>query len=72
MDGSGPACIEGFECAMVIKDEDSVGDDSDGADFPIRWAAPEVLREGILSAEAGIFSFAMVVIEVRRGSDAMC
>ena len=36
-----------------------------------RWAAPEVLEEGIYSKEADIFSFAMVMIEVRHGRSAV-
>ena len=33
----------------------------------VRWTAPEVLKEGPLSKEADIFSFAMVMIEVSHG-----
>ena len=32
-----------------------------------QWSAPEVLEDGGINKKTDIFSFAMVVIEVRRG-----
>ena len=67
MDDSGNACIAGFGFAAVAADTSSEPDTSSLRGFTPRWTAPEVLDEGPNSKEADIFSFAMVMIEVRHG-----
>ncbi|KAF9642512.1 kinase-like protein [Thelephora ganbajun] len=68
VDDSGHACIADFDEATVVKDEDSVEDDSDILDHNPRWAAPEVLEKGTCSKKSDIFSFGMVMIEVFTGA----
>ena len=65
MDGSGNARIMDFGLASVVRDPGSMGSISDIGHTP-RWTAPEILRYGTLaSRESDIFSFAMVIFEVR-------
>lgn len=68
MDDSGRARITDFGLAMVTKNLDSLRGSSDHHGNTPRWSAPEVLSEGAHSKEADTFSFAMVMIEVCRGS----
>ena len=63
---SGHARIADFGLATVTQNPDSVRSVSGQHGHTVRWAAPEVLNEGIYSKEADIFSFAMVMIEVRH------
>ena len=66
MDRSGRVRIAGFSIATVIQDRDPVQNTLVG--YTARWTAPEILNEqGAYSKEADVFSFAMVVIEVRYG-----
>jgi len=65
VDSSGNARIADFGLATVTQNLDSVRNASLQRGFTPRWAAPEVLAEGPNSKEADIFSFAMVMIEVR-------
>ena len=65
MDDSGNARIADFGFATVTQNLDSVQSAQCQRGTP-RWTAPEVLNEGPYSKEADIFSFAMVMIEVRR------
>jgi len=63
---SGNALIADFGLATVTQNLDSIHSSThQGAHTP-RWAAPEVLTEAAFSKKADIFSFAMVMIEVRH------
>jgi serine/threonine protein kinase len=64
VDNTGRARIADFGLAMVTKNLDSVPSTSPHQGYTPRWAAPEVLREGMYSKEADVFSFAMVMYEV--------
>ena len=63
---SGNALIADFGLATVTQNLDSMQSISRQRGHTPRWAAPEVLNEGTYSKEADIFSFAMVMIEVRH------
>ena len=65
MDDSGNARIADFGFATVTQNLDSVQSAQCQRGTP-RWTAPEVLDEGPYSKEADIFSFAMVMSEVRH------
>ena len=71
VDDSGHACIADFGLATVTKTLDSMQSVTCQRGHSARWAAPEVLGEGKHSKEADVFSFAMVMIEVRHG-DLLC
>ena len=64
IDDSGNARIADFGFAVITRNLDSVQSAPSQHSTP-RWTAPEVLHEGPYSKEADIFSFAMVMIEVR-------
>ena len=72
VDGSGRARIADFGLATVTQSLDSVRSASCHHALTARWTAPEVLDEGTYSKEADIFSFAMVMIEVRRARSMTC
>ena len=72
MDHSGTARIADFGLAMVTRNLDSMRSASCQRGYTPRWAAPEILGEGTYSKEADIFSFAMVMIEVRHGRSIVC
>ena len=63
VDDSGHARITDFGLPTITQDSESP---QNTGLYTARWAAPEVLRDGVCSKEADIFSFAMVMIEVRR------
>ena len=65
VDGSGCARIADFGLSTVTKNQDSLQSASHLQGFTARWAAPEILHGGPHSMKSDIFSFAMVVIEVR-------
>ena len=66
MDAGGLARIIDFGLTVVTQNLDSVLRGSDECGGSARWIAPEILNSrGTYSQEADIFSFAMVVIEVR-------
>jgi len=66
MDPTGRARITDFGLAAVTQDLDSVRSASGDRGHTVRWTAPEILEEqGTYSKEADVFSFAMVMIEVR-------
>ena len=68
VDNSDRARIADFGVATIIHDRDSVQDILDEYEHTARWTAPEILNErGTHSKESDIFSFAMVMIEVRCG-----
>ena len=67
VENSGRARIVDFGLAEITQNTDSIRSASYLHGFTLQWAAPEVLVKGEYSKEADIFSFAMVMIEVRRG-----
>ena len=71
MDDSGNARIVGFGTATVTQNLDSVQSSNYQRGTP-RWTAPEVLGGGPCGKEADVFSFAMVMIEVRRRLPTVC
>ena len=68
MDDSGQPRIADFGFAAVTLNPDSVARSPtlDQGHTP-RWTAPEILRGEECSQEGDIFSFAMVMVEVRHG-----
>ena len=66
MDDSGHARIADFGLAVVIQNSDSTRSDSSSGGHSPRWTAPEVLEGGTHSKQSDVFSFAMVMIEVRH------
>lgn len=67
VDDTGHARITDFGLVMIAQDLDLVRALSDGRDHTGRWIAPEILSGGSHSKEGDVFSFAMVMIEVRHG-----
>jgi len=68
VDPTGHARITDFGLAPVTQNLDFIRSGSDDQGFTPRWIAPEILNEeGSYSKEADVFSFAMVMIEVRLG-----
>ena len=66
VDNFGHARITDFGLATVTDNPDSVPSGLDDNDHTARWIAPEMLSgQQSHSKEADIFSFAMVMIEVR-------
>jgi serine/threonine protein kinase len=67
VDGGGHAQITDFGLARVTQNLDSVRSAIEDQGHTARWTAPEILSdEGPHSKEADVFSFAMVMIEVRH------
>ena len=66
VDDSGHARIADFGLAEITQNLESMQSTLRHGHTP-RWTAPEILNGGGYSKEADIFSFAMVMIEVRRG-----
>jgi len=67
MSSSGTARIADFGLATVTQNLDSLQSTKCQRGHTARWTAPELLNEGSYSKESDIFSFAMVMIEVRHG-----
>ena len=65
VDDSGRALIADFGLSMITQNPDSILSISQRG-YTTRWTAPEILNDGMHSKEADIFSFAMVMIEVRH------
>ena len=66
MDAGGHARITDFGLAVVAQDLDVIRDGSDERGDSVRWIAPEILdSRGTHSKEGDVFSFGMVMIEVR-------
>ena len=66
VDTAGRARITDFGLATVTQNLDSIRSASEYQGHTARWTAPEILTEqGTYSKEADVFSFAMVMIEVR-------
>ena len=72
MDDSGHARIADFGLATVTKNLESIQSPTFQQGYTPRWTAPEVLSTGTPSKEADIFSFAMIMIEVRHGRSTVC
>ena len=68
VEDSGRACIADFGLAKVTKNPNSLQKASSQNGFTARWVAPEVWDQGEYSKKSDTFSFAMVMIEVRRGA----
>ena len=71
MDDSGHARIADFGLATITKNLDSMPSASCPHGHTPQCTAPEVLLEGTCSKEGDIFSFAMVMIEVRHGGSSV-
>ena len=66
VDDAGHARIADFGLATLTQNPFSIETPSAQRGYSPRWTAPEVLDEKPYSKEADIFSFAMVMIEVRH------
>ena len=68
VDDSGCPRIADFGLAMVTQNQDSIRSAQGEHAHTARWTAPEILSEqGTYSKETDVFSFAMVMVEVRPG-----
>ena len=69
IDNFGRARIANFGLATVTQNRDSIGSEPGDHNPGGRWIAPEILHcyQGSCSKPADVFSFAMVIIEVRHG-----
>jgi len=66
MDVTSHVRITDFGLSTVTRNLDSMQDTSDERGYSVRWTAPEILEGKVIhSKEADVFSFAMVMIEVR-------
>jgi len=66
VDITGHAIITDCGLAVVTQSLDSIRGAPDEHGHSMRWTAPEILADrGKFSKEADVFSFAMVMIEVR-------
>jgi serine/threonine protein kinase len=66
VDDSGRVRIADFGFAAVTQNLESVGNSTANRGYTLRWTAPEILNGGAGSQKGDIFSFAMVMIEVRH------
>ena len=68
MDATGRTLIADCGLVIVTQNLDSIRGAPDEYGHSVRWIAPEILdNRGTFSKEADVFSFAMVMIEVRCG-----
>lgn len=68
VDANGRARITDFGLYTITQNLDLIRNCSDGHEDRARWIAPEILDGlGTYSKEADVFSFAMLMIEVRGG-----
>ena len=72
VDEAGCALIADFGHAIIVRDEGPAGNDAEELGSPTRLAAPEILSGGMFSKQADIFSFAMLMVEVRFGRSTDC
>ena len=71
IDKNGNARLADFGLASIVRGDYSIfSPQESNAGNMTTWAAPEILREGPVSKEGDVFSFAMVTVEVRRGVSA--
>ena len=64
VDNAGHARLTDFGLAAIVLNSGSSGSTRDGQ--AVRWAAPEILEKGLpVSKKSDVYSFAMVVTEVR-------
>ena len=68
VDNSGHARIGGFGLYKVTRDFDPAESTPTHRRHNLQFPAPEVLMGGVYSKKADIFSFAMVMVEVRHES----
>lgn len=66
MDDNDCARIVDFGLAKVTKNLNSIRSASGQSGLTMRWAAPEVWDKLEYSEKADVFSFSMVMIEVRH------
>ena len=66
VDAASHARITDFGLATIAQSVDTMRRNSDDQDPATRWTAPEILDGAISSKESDVFSFAMVMIEVRH------
>jgi serine/threonine protein kinase len=67
MDDSGGIRIADFGFSTVTQNLESVENSVDAPGYTLHWTAPETLNGKMPSQNGDIFSFAMVMIEVRHG-----
>ena len=66
VDDSGCPRITDFGLVVVAQNQDSIWDTRGDPRQTVRWTAPEILsKKRTFSEEADVFSFAMVMVEVR-------
>jgi len=64
VDNAGHARLTDFGLAAIVLDSGPAGPTRDG--HAVRWAAPEILKKELpVSKKSDVYSFAMVVTEVR-------
>jgi len=64
VDDAGHARLTDFGLAVIVLDSGSAGSTREG--HAVQWAAPEVLEKELpVSKKSDVYSFAMVVTEVR-------
>jgi serine/threonine protein kinase len=66
MDDSGGIRITDFGFATVTQNLESVEKSTSAPSYTLHWTAPEILKGKMPSQNGDIFSFAMVMIEVRH------
>jgi serine/threonine protein kinase len=71
VDGSGRVRIADFGFAAITQSLDSFGNAMVVRGYSVRWTAPEASKGGMVSQKGDIFSFAMVMVEVRHGRFAL-
>jgi len=73
VDGAGRARITDFSQATVVQNPDFTRVVPGDQGNTTQWTAPEILNEtGTYSKASDVFSFAMIMIEVRPGRLIIC
>ena len=72
VENTGHVRIADFGLATLTKNPYSVSIGQHNRGYSPQWAAPEILLEKSHTKQTDIFSFAMVMIEVRRGRSNTC
>ncbi|KAF9644877.1 kinase-like protein, partial [Thelephora ganbajun] len=68
IDKDGHARLADFGLTSIIRGEDSTRSPQDSnTNNTTTWAAPEILKEGSVSKEGDVFTFAMVTVEIFTG-----